>query len=58
MARKISSKVDKIVDELVKKGVTRKDVNEWYNKTKLKEALDKGDIWIDKKLIEMNLKRR
>jgi len=58
MARKIASKVDKIVDELVKKGVTKKDINEWYNKTKLKEALDKGDIWIDKKLIEMNLKRR
>ena len=58
MARKIASKVDKIVDELVKKGVTKKDVNEWYNKTKLKEALDKGDIWIDKKLIEMNLRRR
>ena len=58
MVRKTVSKVDKIVDELVKKGVTRKDVNEWYNKTKLKEVLDKGDIWIDKKIIEMNLRRR
>jgi len=51
-------KVDKIITELVKKGITKKDIQDWYNKSKTKEVMDKGEDWIDKKIIEMNLKRR
>jgi len=60
MFSKLEEDTKEAVDTLVRRGVTKKDLQKWVRKygKKVEKVVDKSEDWIDKKLVGMNLKRR
>jgi len=60
MFSKLEQDTKEAVDTLVRRGVTKKDLQKWVRKydKKVEKVVDKSEDWIDKKLVGMNLKRR